>query len=88
MRDLGVCLGRLPWEGRFYRRQASSQLRPTFRPEVGVPEPAPLSGPGSQAWAPCGTPAPCGSGTAGGGAGGPGCRSPASLAAGRYVQET
>lgn len=58
MRDLGACLGRLPWEGRFHRRQASSQLRPTFRPEVGVPEPAPLSGPESQAWAPCGTPAP------------------------------
>lgn len=39
MKYLGVCLQRLPREGRFYRHQTSSQLQPTFRPEVaGAPE--------------------------------------------------
>lgn len=40
MKYLGVCLQRLPREGHFYRHQTSSQLQPTFRPEVaGAPEP-------------------------------------------------
>lgn len=47
MRELGIRLGRLPWEEHFYRCQTSSPLQPAFRPEVGVPEPAPRS-----AWEP------------------------------------